>query len=227
MSCSVGWLGAVASFLVVSVAGVTSPAPDVVRGAYVTMNVIGLNLIVPLSFLALLTGLVQSLGTDWGLVRYYWVLVKFVLTMGATMVLLLHQFTAVAEAAGQVAISPAGTLPNLGRLGTQLVVDAGLAAAVLLGLTAISIVKPWGRRAYGRSKLQEERTPRSQVESRSGSRSDHGTTAEPRLPRGLKIILVLMFAVLLAIVAWHFVGGRLGIHGHGPERSSSRPSEAR
>lgn len=90
MSCSVGGLGAVASFLVVSVAGVTSPAPDVVRGAYVTMNVIGLNLIVPLSFLALLTGLVQSLGTDWGLVRYYWVLVKFVLTMGATMVLLLH-----------------------------------------------------------------------------------------------------------------------------------------
>jgi hypothetical protein len=96
VTCSVGWLGAVASFLVLSIAGLTSQSTEIVRGAYLAMNLIGQFIIVPLSLAALLTGLVQSLGSHWGLFRHYWVVVKFTLTIGATLLLLLHQFTAVA-----------------------------------------------------------------------------------------------------------------------------------
>lgn len=63
ITTSVGWLGAVAAFLVLSIAGVTSHDAEVVRGAYLSMNLIGLYMIVPLSFAALLTGVVQSLAT--------------------------------------------------------------------------------------------------------------------------------------------------------------------
>ena len=79
---SVGWLGAVAGFLVLSIAGLTSCDVSTVRGVYLSMNLIGLYLLVPLSFAALLTGLVQSLGTSWGLFRQYWKIVKLVLTIG-------------------------------------------------------------------------------------------------------------------------------------------------
>ena len=68
-------------------------------GAYLSMNLIGLYVIVPLSFATLLTGFVQSMGTEWGLVRHYWILLKLVLTIGSTLLLLLRQFTAVAGAA--------------------------------------------------------------------------------------------------------------------------------
>jgi len=39
-----------------------------------------------MSLAALATGLVQSLGTEWGLLRYYWVLGKLFLTIFATIV---------------------------------------------------------------------------------------------------------------------------------------------
>ena len=96
---SVGWAGAVAGFLALSIAGVTSQDPEVVRAAYVGMNLIGWFIIVPCSLAALLSGIVQSLGTEWGLFRHYWLLLKFVFTIVATLLLLLHQFAAVAGAA--------------------------------------------------------------------------------------------------------------------------------
>lgn len=142
VTVSVGWLGAVAGFLVLSIAGLTSQDPEVVRGAYLSMNLIGLFIIVPLSIAALATGLVQSLGTEWGLVRYYWVLVKLTLTIGSTLLLLLHQFTVVAGAAKLVSGAAAGTLPSVGRVGTQLVGDAGLAILLLLMVTTLSVDKP-------------------------------------------------------------------------------------
>src|SRR5229473_2107668 len=96
---SVSWIGAVAAFLVLSIAGLTSQDAEVVRGAYVSMNLICLYIIVPLSLTALATGLIQSLGTKWGLFQHYWVLIKFLLTILSITVLLMHQFTAMAEAA--------------------------------------------------------------------------------------------------------------------------------
>ncbi len=67
---SVGWLGAVAAFLVLSVVGVTSHDPATVRGCYVSMNLVGAYMIVPLSFPSLISGTVQSLGTHWGFFRH-------------------------------------------------------------------------------------------------------------------------------------------------------------
>src|SRR5687768_2910550 len=40
VTSSVGWLGAVAAFLVLSIAGLTSQDPEIVRGSYLAMNLI-------------------------------------------------------------------------------------------------------------------------------------------------------------------------------------------
>lgn len=195
VTSSVGWLGAVSSFVVLSIKGLTSQDAETVRGAYLAMNMIGQLIIVPLSFAALLTGLVQSLGTHWGLFRHYWVLVKFALTIGATFLLLLHQFTAVAGAARRVSETATGTLPEVGRLGTQLVADAGLAVFVLVITTTLSVYKPWGRTPYGRR--QQQKLP---------------DTA--RLAPGLKILLAAIGVIVAVFVAMHLTGGGLGRHGY-------------
>src|SRR5919199_21937 len=49
--------------------------------------------LVPLAFASLLTGIVQSLGTTWGLFRHYWVLFKLLITVFATIVLLIYMET--------------------------------------------------------------------------------------------------------------------------------------
>src|SRR6266508_3538961 len=85
---SVGLLGAIAGFLALAVAGLTSQTDQMVRAAYLAMDLIARFVIVPLAFASLLVGLIQSLGTPWGLFRHYWVLVKLLLTVLATIVLL-------------------------------------------------------------------------------------------------------------------------------------------
>lgn len=191
---SVGWLGAVATFLALSIVGLTSQDAEVVRGAYLSMNLISLFIIVPSAFASLLTGLVVSLGTEWGLFRHYWVLVKFTLTIGATILLLLHQFTAVARAAKLVSGAMAGTLPSVGRVGTQLVGDAGLGILVLLMITTLSVYKPWGLTRYGRRKKVPQRP-------------DNET------PLGLKIFLAgICVIAVVGFVLSHLAGH--GSHGH-------------
>jgi hypothetical protein len=212
---SVGWLGAVASFLALSIVGLTSKDAEVVRGAYVAMNLIGQFIIVPLSLAALLTGLVQSLGTQWGLFRHYWVLVKFTLTIGATILLLLHQFTAVAGAARRVSEAAAGTVPEVGRLGAQLVGDAGLAVLVLLVNTTLSVYKPWGRTRYGRRKQQQEQTLGGAPISTPAALSyTENKAAAPGLPLGFKIFLAVVGVIAAVFVVVHLTGGGLGSHGH-------------
>ena len=71
VTCSVGWLGATAAFLVLSIAGITTHDPQVLRGAYLSMDLISRFIVIPMSFAALTTGLLQALGTPWGLFRYY------------------------------------------------------------------------------------------------------------------------------------------------------------
>ncbi len=201
VTSSVGWLGAVAGFLVLSIAGLTSHDAETVRGAYLSMNLIGQFIIVPLSLAALLTGLIQSLGTHWGLFRHYWVFLKFLLAIGATFLLLLHQFTAVAAAARRVSGNPIGALPEVGRLGTQLVIDAGLAVLLLVVTTTLSVYKPWGPTRYGQRKQQEQ-------ERREGLRQSDNAT-----PFGLKIFLALI-GVLLAVFAFLHLTGHGLHHGH-------------
>src|SRR6266849_388716 len=87
---SVGWFGAVAVFLALAVAGLTSRNAELARAAYLVMELTGWFVIVPLCVASLLTGLVSSLGTTWGLFRHYWVLIKLLMTVPATAVLLVH-----------------------------------------------------------------------------------------------------------------------------------------
>lgn len=197
---SLGWLGAVAAFLVLSIAGYSSRDEAVVRAAYVGMDLVGLWLIVPSSIAAVVTGLVLSLRTEWGLVRYYWTIVKCVLTIAATALLLMHQFTAVAEAARLASASAAGTVPQLGRLGLQLLVDAAGALVLLLAVTIIGVYKPWGPTAYGRRVIAQART-------------GTGAAVAPAFPMGLAVMLAVIGVILATIVGLHLAGLGLG-HRH-------------
>ena len=147
---SVGWFGAVAVFFVLAIAGATSHDPGVAASAYVTMQLTCWWMIVPLCFAALATGLLQSLGTKWGLFRHYWVVIKLVLTVVATALLLLH--ARLIDTLGDVARTAATALDDHRAIRVQLVLDAGAALAVLVAATALAVYKPRGMTRYGRRK---------------------------------------------------------------------------
>lgn len=145
---SVGWLGAAAAYLAVAVAALASGESAAMRVAYPTLELIGWLVIVPLCGAALLSGLVQSLGTPWGLFRHYWVVAKLALTLVATGVLLAH-LPAVSHAATLAAQGLAAPPTRHGTLLASLVVHAAGGIVVLLAVTALSVFKPWGRTPLG------------------------------------------------------------------------------
>ncbi len=156
VTSSVGWLGAVATSLALAVAGLTSRDAQVVRAAYLALEVIGWFVLVPLSLASLLSGLVQSLGTTWGLFRHYWVLVKLLMNVFATIVLLLYTQTLsyLAGVAAQTTL-PGGDLRGLRS--PSPVVHAGAALLLLLVATVLAVYKPRGLTRYGRRKQHEQR----------------------------------------------------------------------
>ena len=154
ITSSIGWIGADAGFLALAIAGLTSQDAQMVRAAYLAMGLTAWFVIIPLSLASLLTGLVQSLGTKWGLFRHYWVLVKFLIAIFASIVLLIHT-------------QPIGLLPNAAAETTlssadlhepriQLVVAAGAGLLVLLVNTTLAVYKPRGMTPYGWRKQNEQ-----------------------------------------------------------------------
>lgn len=215
ITVSVGWLGAVAGFLVLSIAALTSRNVSIVRGAYLSMNLIGLYLLVPLSFAALLTGLVQSLGSAWGLFRQYWTIVKLVLTFGSVGLLLLHQFMEVERVALRVTASPAGTMPQVSRIGSDLALKAVLAMVVLLITTTLSVYKPWGLTSYGRRLQQKRRGAQSSaaIELSTALANCEPAPATSRRTR-LMLFLALSGLLIVGLVLMHHLFGQ-GIRSHG------------
>jgi hypothetical protein len=149
------------------------------------------------------TGLTVAIGGPWGLFRHYWVATKFLLTALTTALLLLHQFTAVAEAARLASASGPTEMPPIGRLGIQLMVDSGLALAMLTFIAALSVFKPWGETAYGR-RLRSGEADRAGVQS----------TEQPGLPRGVIAMLVGFGAVVAGVIVAHLSGAMSHHHRH-------------
>ncbi|WP_434594090.1 hypothetical protein [Streptomyces sp. A5-4] len=150
VTTSVGWLGAVAAYIALDVAAVTSQDVETVRGAYLAMEVTAWYVIVPLALASVLVGVVNSLGTPWGLFRHHWVLAKLLLTLFATTILLVE--TQTISSLAETAASGADPRELPGSLFHSI---GGL--VVLLVITSLSVFKPRGLTRYGWRKQQEQR----------------------------------------------------------------------
>lgn len=200
VTSSVGWLGAVGAFLALAIAGLTSRNAELVRAMYLAMELTGWFVIVPLALASLPSGLVMSLGTEWGLFRHYWVLAKFAITILATVLLLVHM-QPVGHLAGVVAETTLAR-GELAGLRIQLVADAGAAMVALLVATALSIYKPCGLTSYG---LRVQEVQRGAGASRRRSSSDSTS-------RWAKVLGIVGVAVVLMFVILHLVGRGFGGH---------------
>ncbi|HVE49350.1 MAG TPA: hypothetical protein VNG69_07000, partial [Casimicrobiaceae bacterium] len=185
---SIGWVGALAVFFAHALAGLISEDEQVRRAVSVAMAIAAWFVILPLSVTSLTTGLVQALGTAWGVFRHYWIVIKLFLTAVATIVLLLKltPISALADAALRGPISTA----SHGDPQVALLVHAGGGLLMLLAATLLAIYKPHGLTRYGALKQLETAGP---------------AAPDRKMPRWVTIavsfvviLIVLIAAMLLA-----------------------------
>ena len=153
ITTSVGWMGAVLAYIGLDVTASRTQDVDRARAAYVAMEVTATSVIVPLALVSVVIGVINALGTPWGLFRQYWVLVKLLLTLVATAVLLAESRTISALATAAQAGNDPRMLP-----GTLVHSVGGL--LILLIVMILSVYKPKGLTRYGWRRQQEQRRRR-------------------------------------------------------------------
>jgi hypothetical protein len=160
------------------------------------MELTGWWVIIPLSIAALLTGLVMSLGTRWGLFRHYWVLISLGLTVLCTVVLLLHMPTVSAMAS--VARNVDGA--ELRALGGDLF-HPGAGLLLLLLVAGLNVYKPAGLTACGWRKQRKER---DLVRASAGPRRSANEAANPVVREAGKRSTWRIRATRAATFTFHF-----------------------
>lgn len=204
VTSSVGWLGAVLVFLALAAIGLTSPDERTLRGAYLVMAPAAWFVLVPLAHASLLSGVAISLGTPWGLFRHYWVVSKLVITLFATIILLIYMGT-FRQMAGVAAdpVAELGLVTNPSPL-----VHAILALILLSIATVLGVYKPFGMTPYGQRSLTERRAGSS-----NQWRQAAPTVGRPVSGRRLAYAAwIVAFGLVALLIAAHVMGG--GSHGH-------------
>jgi hypothetical protein len=200
ITSSLGWVGAVLAFLALAVIGFTSDDEVKVRGAYLLMAPAAWFVLVPLAHASLLSGIVLSLGTTWGLVRHYWVVLKLGITVFATVILLIYMGT-FRQMAG-VASDPVVDLAIVRNASP--IVHAILGLVLLVAATVLGVYKPFGMTAYGERRLEEQRRPVSALMPTSAGTAramDTGST-----PAWIYVVGAVALALAVLVVILHLTG---------------------
>lgn len=185
---SVGWLGAVVVFIVFAITGFTTMDNQLSRSSLVAMELSAWLVIVPFCLTSLFTGIVQALFTKWGLLRYYWVIIKLFLTIVMTILLLLHMqpISDLANAAKSPSFNNAQYSTNL----ISIIAKAGAAILALVITTTLSIYKPWGKIQLNRNSNQSTSIKEKQGYSKT-----------------TRLLYALIVLVISIIVLKHLFGG--------------------
>jgi hypothetical protein len=148
----IGWMGVdIALFVLLMTARTTDDARLVVSG-FNAIRLIVPVAVPPLSLGILATGLTLGLGTRWGLVRYWWVLVKLVLAVVMTVLVYVSLVPGVTSMAvlATTTSSADAVRASLGPLPTVLLFPPIVSFLMLGTATILSIFKPWRRTPWSR-----------------------------------------------------------------------------
>ena len=154
LTVSVGWVGAAMAYLALARAAAHSRDASLIRSSWVAMELIGWAVLVPLAVGTVVTGLLVSLGTKWGLFRHYWVLISFTLTSLAAAILILHM----PDVSTRAAEAQRADASELEAIGSDLL-HSSFGLVVLLLVLVLNVFKPRGLTRFGWRRQQRERQP--------------------------------------------------------------------
>jgi hypothetical protein len=142
---SVGWLGLNVANLTLAVTGLMTGDPTTQHAALGAMYLVGGPLLIPVSLLAYGSGILLGIYSKWGVFRYRWVLVKFVLTTIAVLLIPLSLLPGLEELSTLVSATPAGQLVDVGDLGMSMLSAGLVSTSMYVACSVLSVLKPWGR----------------------------------------------------------------------------------
>jgi len=164
---SAGWIGLNTALLTLGVVALATSQPATLRAIYVALGWLGISLIAPFSIGSLGTGILIALRGRWGLLRYWWVTVKFIIAIGVTIGANLLLDLRLQSAANRVTAGGTLTASSVGVARYVAVVLPVIQTVLLLTALVLSIYRPWGLTSIGERR-------------RAAATADTGATAAPQ-----------------------------------------------
>jgi hypothetical protein len=150
--CGIGWMGVDIAVFVLLMTARTTNDPALAISGFNAIRMIVPIAVPPLSLGILVTGLMLGLGTRWGLLRYWWVLIKLILSLIMTVLVFVSLVPGVTSIAVLSAtnLSANAVRASLGSLPNQLMFPP-IVSFLMLGVAAVlSIFRPWRRTPWSR-----------------------------------------------------------------------------
>jgi hypothetical protein len=144
---SVAWIGVVIAKIALKLFAVTAAEPATSAALFFATTRLDFTF-PPLALSTILTGVLLSLGTKWGLVQHYWVATKLALTFGVIVTAV--QFgTRIPRPIGQPSVE-VGFVAVITAPATLLLTLSATLLLMLVVATILSTYKPWGKTPLGR-----------------------------------------------------------------------------
>lgn len=141
-------LGETVVIVILSLTALTTKSGDVLRACYTILHVLSRTGVRYAPIFAVTTGIMLSAMTPWGLFRYYWIIVKEILTLLSLAIGMVGFYVwsvrglSIVSTEGLVAWHNPVFLVNHKQLWIGIV----LQLISLVAMFVISVFKPWGRR---------------------------------------------------------------------------------
>ncbi|MEV0317513.1 DUF2269 domain-containing protein [Streptomyces sp. NPDC050658] len=144
VAAAAGWLGLTLGLLALATAAITTDSAPVIEASVRSMKIFADWLVIPLALLTLLSGLLLSLGTPWGLAKHRWVYTKFWLTLATTIASAFALRPGINDSVETVSAGAPLADP------TDLIAGPIVSLSAYVFMMVISVLKPWGLTRRGR-----------------------------------------------------------------------------
>jgi hypothetical protein len=151
----IGWMGADIVLFILLYTGLTTNDGAVAASSYTAVRLFVPVAVPVLSIAVLATGLLLGWGSKWGVLRYWWVLIKFVMS---TLMVFLVVFSLVPGVndlgTPDATMSADAVRASLGDAPTQMLFPPIVSFLMLATAAILSVFKPWRRTPWSK---QDER----------------------------------------------------------------------
>ncbi|HEX7064036.1 MAG TPA: hypothetical protein VF199_03120 [Bacillales bacterium] len=137
-------LGTTVVFLVLSIVAISTDEQNVLNACFTVMHVLSRTSVKASTIGVVVTGVLLSVLTKWGLFRFYWIILKEAMTLVVIGVAIIGFYFWTLQAVSMVAQNPAGSVFTVNNM--QLFGGIILQVLLLATMFVLSIFKPWGQR---------------------------------------------------------------------------------
>ncbi len=147
---SVSWIGVDLAMGVLAYRGLATDDPAELAVIYRALEMFCVPLLLTLGLLSLGSGIWLGLGTRFGLVRYWWVLVKLAISLVLLTLVLVALRPTLLEGAAQATVVDASLPERLTDVSRNMLFPPVVSTTMLAFVTWLAVYKPWGVTPRGR-----------------------------------------------------------------------------